>query len=279
MKPTVHFFINRSGLKLRFLTWGNSNHSPIILLHGLRSYAMTWHQLAPILVQNNFYVIALDQRGRGESDWAVDYQTYQTQYYVADLEDLVQHLNIAKTTLLGHSLGGVNVLAFAKEHPQIVDRLIVEDIGPGSSISGAGAERIRHEMESTPLSFNDWSEAAAFWQKLRPLIDQNGIQSRLKYTLVEVDGVIKWRHDQEGIAKARLSIPSTDLWPMVDALVCPTLFIKGGLSDFLSDDIISRLKIRKPELNILTIDGASHYVHDDQPAQFNQFVLSFLQHH
>ncbi|WP_333660632.1 alpha/beta fold hydrolase [Acinetobacter sp.] len=274
MQIGSHFFKNRSGLKLHYLSWGQPEQPVIIMLHGLRSYAATWYLLAPLLAER-FYVVALDQRGRGQSDWA-EYSTYQTEYYVHDLEDLMAELNIDQVILLGHSLGGTNALEFTRLHPEQVPALIVEDIGPGSSIQGDGAERIRREMQTTPLSFNSWDEAAAFWKKLRPLIDEQGIQSRLQNTLVEKQGRIHWRHDQEGIAKARLTFPSIDLWPAVESLNCPTLFIKGGLSDFLSAETLKQIREKKKHVQAVEIAGASHYVHDDQTEQFNQTVQDFL---
>ena len=274
MRIGSHFFKNRSGLGLHYLTWGEPEQPVLIMLHGLRSYAATWYLLAPLLAEH-FYVVALDQRGRGQSDWA-EYSSYQTEYYVHDLEDLIAELKVDQIILLGHSLGGTNALEFTRLHPEQVQALIVEDIGPGSSIQGDGAARIRYEMQSTPLSFVSWDEATTFWQKLRPLIDEQGIQSRLQHTLVEKDGLIHWRHDQEGIAKARLSFPSIDLWPAVKSLTCPTLFIKGGLSDFLTTEILEKIKENNKLVKTVEIAGASHYVHDDQTEQFNQTVQDFL---
>jgi len=274
MQAGSHFFKNRSGLNLHYLSWGQPERPVLIMLHGLRSYAATWHILAPLLAEQ-FYVVALDQRGRGQSNWA-EYSTYQTEYYVQDLEDLIAELKAEQIVLLGHSLGGANALEFTRHHPEQVRALIIEDIGPGSSIQGDGAERIRREMQTTPLSFSSWNEAAAFWKKLRPLIDEQGIQSRLHHTLLEKDGQIYWRHDQEGIANARLTIPSIDLWPAVESLNCPTLFIKGGLSDFLSATIVAQMKERKPDLKVVEIADASHYVHDDQSQIFNDVVQAFL---
>lgn len=275
MKAESHKFKNRTGLKLHFLTWGQPNRPALLLLHGLRSYALTWQSLAPILAEK-FYVIALDQRGRGESDWAKDINTYQTAYYVQDIEDLVEELNLKDLIILGHSLGGTNALEYNRANPNKVRALIIEDIGPGSSIQGAGAERIRREMQSTPLSFTSWENAAAFWKKLRPLIDDNGIQSRLDNTLIEKNGHITWRHDQYGISQARLTIPSTDLWPAVEQINCPTLFIKGGLSDFLTHETLKEIVARKPSIEYIEVEGASHYVHDDQTQVFNEIVENFL---
>ncbi|MEN8281845.1 alpha/beta fold hydrolase [Acinetobacter gerneri] len=270
-----HYLKSRDGLNLHYLTWGDRASPAIILLHGLRSYALTWAPLAEILSQQ-FYVIALDQRGRGLSDWAENYETYQTKVYVEDLEDLVKCENLEKFIMIGHSLGGTNALEYNRLHPEKVSALIIEDIGPGSSIQGDGAERIRREMQNTPLEFATWQQAIDFWKKLRPLIGQEGIQSRVENTLVEKDGKIIWKHDQQGIAKARLNIASTDLWPAVEQIDCPTLFIKGGLSDFLPSTTLEAIRFKKPDIEFIEIADASHYVHDDQAEMYNQAVIQFL---
>lgn len=270
-----HYFSTRDGLKLHYLSWGKKNAPTILLLHGLRSYALTWENLAEVLSEQ-YYVIALDQRGRGLSEWATNYQSYQTHVYVQDIEDLVQVEKLEKFIIIGHSLGGANALEYNRLHPGNIQALIIEDIGPGSSTAGEGAQRIRHEMLTTPFTFSSWQQAEKFWKTLRPLSSDAGIQSRLQNTLVEKNGQIVWRHDQHGIAKARLTLTPTELWPAIEHIDCPTLFIKGGCSDFLPLNTINSIKIKKPAIECIEIPDASHYVHDDQSQLYNQVVCQFL---
>ncbi len=213
------FFTNRSGLRLHFLRWGESSGVPLVLLHGLRAYAQTWESLVQSLGEG-YCIYALDQRGRGLSDWA-EPASYHTQTYVEDLEDLIAHVGLQRFVLLGHSLGGANALEYARQNPGRLTGLLIEDIGPGSSSQGDGAARIRREMSQTPLQFDNWD----VWRASRPGLSQEGLASRLAHSMQERDGMITWRHDQQGIAEARLSIEPTDLWPAVRALDCPSLFI------------------------------------------------------
>ncbi len=87
--------------------------------------------------------------------------------------------------------------------------------------------------------------------------------------------MITWRHDQQGIAEARLSIEPTDLWPAVRALDCPSLFIRGGRSDFLPPATLQAMSASNPHVRTEVAD-ASHYVHDDQGPVFNALVADFL---
>ncbi|WP_425930424.1 alpha/beta fold hydrolase [Pseudomonas sp. NyZ201] len=268
------FFTNRSGLRLHYLCWGEPNGVPLVLLHGLRAYAQTWESLAQALGRG-YRIYALDQRGRGLSDWAPA-ASYHTQSYVEDLEDLVAHLHLERFVLLGHSLGGANALEYSRQHADRLLGLIIEDIGPGSSKQGMGAERIRREMSQTPLQFESWEAARAFWQASRPTLSEDGLASRLAYSMLERDGAIGWRHDQQGIAEARLSIEPTDLWPAVRALQCPSLFIRGGCSDFLPLLTLQAMRGGNSQVQTVEIANASHYVHDDQPEAFNALVTDFL---
>ncbi|UVL81472.1 alpha/beta hydrolase [Pseudomonas sp. B21-028] len=274
MSANSHFFSNRTRLRLHCLSWGSPAGIPVVLLHGLRSYAQTWQSLADALGEP-YCCYALDQRGRGHSDWAPA-DSYRTEAYVSDLEDLVAHLGLQRFVLVGHSLGGTNALEYARLNPGRLQALVIEDIGPGSSISGDGAERIRREMSETPLCFPDWESAAQFWQKARPGLSQEALASRLAYSMKETLDGIKWRHDQQGIAQARLSITPTDLWPAVRALDCPTLFIRGGRSDFLPAATLEAMKAANPLVHTTEIADASHYVHDDQGKTFNRVVRDYL---
>ena len=87
---------------------------------------------------------------------------------------------------------------------------------------------------------------------------------------------ITWRHDQQGIAEARLNIEPTDLWPAVRALDCPTLFIRGARSDFLPAATLAAMTACNPHVSTVEVADASHYVHDDQGEVFNGLVAGFL---
>ncbi|WP_339457092.1 MULTISPECIES: alpha/beta fold hydrolase [unclassified Pseudomonas] len=274
MSPDSIFFTNRAGLRLHFLRWGKPGGVPLVLLHGLRAYAQTWESLVEAL-GDGYCIYALDQRGRGLSDWAPA-ASYHTQSYVEDLQDFVAYVGLQRFVLLGHSLGGANALEYARQQPGRLIGLIIEDIGPGSSSQGDGAARIRREMNQTPLRFDNWDAARAFWQASRPGLSAQGLTSRLAHSMKDSAGAITWRHDQQGIAEARLSIEPTDLWPAVRALDCPTLFIRGMRSDFLPAATLQAMRDSNAHVRTAEVADASHYVHDDQGETFNRLVIAFL---
>jgi esterase len=264
------------GLHLAVTQWGPPDGTPIVVLHGLRSYAQTFSGLAAAL-QPGWRVIGLDQRGRGESDWDPQ-QRYDTLTYVADLETLVDTLALPQFHLLGHSMGGANAIVYAARHPQRVRSLVIEDMGPGASASSAGAERIQRELADTPQRFADWAAARAFWRSIRPGVTEEAIDSRVRYSLRDdpEHGGVVWRHDQEGIAQARRRIAPVDLWPHMLAIRCPVLLVRGAQSDFLSETTADAVAERCPQVRHVAIEGAGHYVHDDAPEAFQGTVRAFL---
>lgn len=274
MNAASHF-VDLRGLRFHYIEWGRPDAIPLVALHGLRSYAETFEALAAAL-GDGYRVISVDQRGRGRSDWDPE-RRYDTLTYVADLEALIDHLGLTRFHLLGHSMGGANAIVYAGEHPDKVASLIVEDMGPGASASSDGAARIKRELANTPDSFPDWDSGARFWRSMRPNVTEAAIASRVEHSMMD-DGTgrIVWRHDQAGIAAARLSIPPIDLWPYALAICCPILLLRGAQSDFLSEATAVAMAERLPKLTHVPVEGAGHYVHDDAPEFFNATVRRFL---
>ncbi|WP_395968924.1 alpha/beta fold hydrolase [Actinomadura sp. 6N118] len=274
-------FTTLNGLRAHYVEWGQPDASPVVLLHGLRSYARTWEPVAAALADRH-RLIALDHRGRGDSAWDPAGE-YTTEAYVRDLEQFADALGLHRFVLVGHSMGGTNAIVYAARHPERVRLAVIEDIGPGSSASGEGAERIRRELARTPREFAGLAEARAYWRGVRPGISAAALDSRVANTVRQAaDGRWVWKFDLDGIARARLDPdPSgqVDLWPHVEALRCPTLVLRGDRSDFLPTAVCAEMATRQPLLTWKEIPGAGHYVHDDNHAGYLATLREFLGEH
>lgn len=274
-------FTMLNGLRAHYVEWGAPDAPPVVLLHGLRSYARTWEPVAAALA-GGYRLIALDHRGRGDSAWdpAGDYSTGA---YVSDLEQFADSLALDRFALVGHSMGGTNGLVYAARNPGRVRLMVIEDIGPGSSASGAGAGRIRRELAQTPREFAGTAEARAYWRGLRPDISDAALESRVQNTLRRLaDGRWAWKLDLDGIARARLDpdpARQVDLWPHVEGLRCPALVIRGARSDFLTAATCAEMAARQPLLSWTEIPAAGHYVHDDNLAAYLAALRDFLDRH
>jgi pimeloyl-ACP methyl ester carboxylesterase len=270
--------VQASGLSLRVKEWGDASAAPIVMLHGIRGYAETFAALAQTL-QPAFRVIAFDQRGRGESDWDPG-RNYYTDAYVDDVNAVVNHLALDQFDLLGHSMGGINAIAYSAFHPARVRRLVIEDAGPGAFEVSAGATRIRKEFATTPAEFASWDAASDFLRALRPTVPEAARQQRLQHMLKPAPGGgFTWRYDHAGIAQTRLNpdpLRVVDLAPLVQRISCPTLVIRGGKSDYLQPEMVAAMQALNPRIQAADIADAGHYVHDDQPVAFAAVVARFL---
>lgn len=274
-------FTTLNGLQAHYIEWGNPHAPAIILLHGLRSYARTWEPVAAALSER-YRLIALDHRGRGDSDWDPGGE-YFTGAYVGDLEQFADNLGLARFALIGHSMGGTNAIVYAARHPDRVRLAVIEDIGPGSSVRAAGAERVKRELAETPREFPTLAAARAYWRRVRPAVSEEALHSRVQHTLrQDPSGRWTWKFDLEGIARARLDpnpARQVDLWPHVAALHCPTLVLRGAQSDFLSTSTCAEMAARQPLLSWTEIPDAGHYVHDDNLSGYLAALRTFLGQH
>lgn len=266
------------GLKFHVTEWGAINARPIVMLHGIRGFGETFSNVAQAL-QPEYRVIAIDQRGRGKTDWDQNWN-YYTDAYVSDLVAIVDQLDLNKFDLLGHSMGGINAIVYASQNPQRVHKLIIEDAGPGAFEASPGAMRIRQELEKTPGRFISWDEASQFMRALRPTVTEDARQQRLHSMLKPDDkGGFTWQYDHEGIANTRLN-PNPDriinLIPHVAAIASKTLLLRGARTDYLQLDMAKKMCELNPLIKCVEIPDAGHYIHDDQPIEFNQAVIDFL---
>ena len=270
--------IRVNGLRILCRIWGSAESPPLVLLHGLRGFSGTWRALAASL-SSRYRLIAPDQRGRGDSDWDPDCN-YYTDTYLADLEAVVAHFGLERFALLGHSMGGTTSYVYADRHPEKLTSLIIEDIAPGSSSVGAGAKRIVAEMTALPSGFSSWDEAREYWRARRPSVGAEGIEQRVAESLrLAADGRITWRYDARGIARTRLNPDPArivDLWPIVERLRVPTLLLRGMKSDFCPAETVAEMCRRNPHFVSVEIADAGHYIHDDNPQDFNTQVADFL---
>ena len=267
-----------NGLRLFCRQWGDPRAPALVLLHGLRGYSGTWRALAAALC-GEYRLIAFDQRGRGESDWDPG-QNYYTDAYLSDLEQVVDTLGLERFALLGHSMGGTTAYVYAAQHPQRLAALLIEDIAPGSSAEGPGAQRIVTEMAALPESFASWADARTYWRAKRPTVSDAAIEQRVAESLrMRGDGAVTWRYDARGIRQTRLHPDPArlvDLWPIVRRITVPAMIVRGEKSDFCPLPTVERVCAMNSQFTSVTVPNASHYVHDDAPIPFTNHVREFL---
>ena len=241
------------GRKLSYLDFGGAG-SALIVLHGHFSEGADFGPLAERL-GSRWRVLALDQRGHGESDRAVD---YERSGYVSDIAAFLDHLGLAQVALLGHSLGGVNAYQFAARHPDRVTALIVEDIGAVCDIDLTFAKNLPDRVATRDELMGKLGRAAPYLERtFRQRAEGWGFSFDMPDTI----------RSQQALCG--------DHWDDWLAVRCPTLLVRGTRSDELparhASDMAARRPVRFVEL------PAGHVVHHDELDLFADCVRRFLE--
>ncbi len=274
VQPT-DVMITANGMNLHYLDWGNEGAPVMLMLHGLRGHCHSWDDVSARF-RGDYRVLALDQRGRGETDWAPR-GDYSTDAFVADVEEFCYTVGIEKFTLVGHSMGGRNSMAFAGRNPGMLENLVIVDIGP--EIDPTGSTRITRELVEVPQEFDDFEALFQYMNQQNRFASEPVLRRRLKYASKELSGgKIGWRYDPEIRAQRRdgTGAPPPNLWGTLSKVSCPTLIVRGTETDTLSLDVANRMVDTLADGRLVHVEKAAHMVFEDNPEEFNAALADFL---
>ena len=136
-------------MRMHYMDWGTEGKQPMLLLHGGSQSAHSWDEFSRVS-RHDYRVVALDQRGHGDSDWSKS-GTYTARAQVQDITRFVNLLGLKKFVLIGLSMGGRNSFMYAAMHPEKVDRLVIVDVGPEIMKKGGRAiQRFQRSADILP---------------------------------------------------------------------------------------------------------------------------------
>ena len=188
--------LDLGGLGFHYTDWGGDG-PPLVMLHGLSGHARTWDHTAAAL-SDRYRVLALDQRGHGDSDWAPQ---YGIGLMAADLLAFMDALQLREVTLMGLSMGGLVSFVFAAAHPERVRRLMVLDIGP--EIAPAGSRNVSAAMAESDV-FASEDEAFAQARAANPRPTDETLRHRVRHNLRSLpDGTLTFKYDKAFRSPAR----------------------------------------------------------------------------
>jgi pimeloyl-ACP methyl ester carboxylesterase len=264
------------GLRFHYVAWGPESAPPVLLLHGITGHARTWDALARDLAAD-FRVIALDQRGHGDSDRAPD-GAYRVATMAGDVEAFVETLGLERFALVGLSMGGRVGIAYAGgRHAARIERFCIVDIGP--EIHAPGMERIRQMMSGSPERIESEEQAVEFVRRANPRMAEAGLRDRVRHGIRPLaGGGFEWKYDKalRDMMRQGGRRETIDLWEPLRRIAAPALLVRGADSDVLSAEIAKRMIDALPDGRLVEIPGAGHTVPADQPEAFARAVRGFL---
>lgn len=275
-----------AGVRLRYSRWRGGGR-PILVLHGGGQTRHAWEESAAHLGERGWDVVALDLRGHGESDWAPG-QAYALPDFAGDVVAVLPQLGWERAALVGFSLGGLISLHLVARRPELCAALVLVDVAP--RLETEGVRRIRDFM-TRHESFGSLDEVVEALREYNPNRPPDSIRAEsLRRNLRRRDdGRWEWHYDrffrtppqQPGEEyRSRIGgLSHEELSEDARRVRCPTLVVRGAMSDVLSDDGVRDLQEAIPHAEAAVVDRAGHQVAGDRNDAFLVAVAPFLERH
>ncbi|MGB5698723.1 alpha/beta fold hydrolase [Muriicola sp.] len=241
---------------------------PLIILHGFLGMSDNWKSLGNQYAELGFEVHMIDQRNHGRSFWS---DAFNYTLLAADVYTYLEQNGIDKADVIGHSMGGKTAMQFACSHPGKVNSLIVADIAPkyypphhDEIINGLNALR-REDLTSRTAADTALATHISDW----------GVRQFLLKNLY-------WKEKDQLAFRFNLKVLSDKLNEIGEPIGSnevfegPVLFLRGSRSEYIQEQDLAEIKKHFPRATLQTIENAGHWLHAENPDEFLQKTLSFL---
>jgi esterase len=241
---------------------------PLLIIHGFLGMSDNWKTLGSQYATHGFEVHLLDLRNHGRSFHSNEF-SYNVM--VNDLLEYCNHYQLNEVSIIGHSMGGKVAMLFAVTYPEMVDKLIVGDIGPKYYAP-------HHQEILAGLNAVDFSKKPSRTEVeeiLYPYIPDFGTRQFLMKNLYwETPDQLNFRFNlkvfNEKIEEIGTELPENALF------IKPTLFIRGGNSKYIVEADLSQIKKHFPAYELCTIPNVGHWLHAENPKLFFVETIQFL---
>lgn len=253
-------------MQLAYQRYGDG--PPLIILHGLLGSGDNWQTLSRTAFAEYFTVFTVDLRNHGRSPHS---EIFSYPAMVEDLTEFMDTHGLAAAHVIGHSMGGKAAMHLALAHPERVRRLVVVDIAPKT-----------YPPQHTPIfdalrgldlaAYGSRTEIDAALAEALP--DKPVRSFLLKNLQRDAEGRYSWQINLDGIYH---NYPHLNGGVQADGTFeGPTLFVRGGASPYVADADLEVIRRFFPHATLATIDGAGHWVHAENPQEFAEATLAFL---
>ncbi len=241
---------------------------PFVILHGFLGMGDNWKTLGQQFSENGYEVHLVDQRNHGRS-------FHDEQFSYEDMtEDLKKYLeshNLENIVLLGHSMGGKTAMLFAVQYPELVSKLIVVDISP--RFYPIHHDTILNGLIS--LNFSELKSRGEADKQLADYVPDFGTrQFLLKNLYWKEKGQLALRMNLD-VLKEQVGEVGEAL-PLHETFLGDTLFMRGDKSEYIGYQDEGIIKNHFPNSKLVTIANAGHWLHAENPTDFYNEVMVFL---
>jgi esterase len=262
-------------MRFHFLEWGRADAPVIVLLHGGHQSAHSWDLVSLHLAQN-YRVLALDQRGHGDSEWSRDV-VYSNHEMSLDAEEFIGAMGLRAPIVIGHSMGGRNTMLLLRRNAAIARAAVIVDVGP--ELSDKGRAAIAGFVQGNQ-EFDDLEHFVRNVRQYDPYRSREHIERTVKYNMLErADGkyVSKCDSNPRRLGIVRASGPLENI-TLEDAagFDLPVLLVRGENSNILAPDAAERFAASLPQGRLVTVPDCGHNVHGQNTKGFIGALGGFL---
>ena len=287
MSPSEEFTFSSQRLTLSACAWGDPANPLVILVHGALDQKRSWDWTASALA-DRYRVVAYDLRGHGASQWVND-GDYGVMDHVFDLASLVEHLQMNRFCLAGHSLGGNVALRYAGLFPDRIEKLAaIEGMGPSPKLLAERNaltvhERLTHWIDDrrarsarAPRIMKDDDEALARMTKAHGVLRADQLAHLTRTGIKQnPNGSVSWAYDPAMLGRSPSDIPYDDFKALLGAIGCPVWLAYGEKSWASNPEKDGRAAYLK-NARVTEYPGAGHWLHHDNFDAFMADLSAFL---
>lgn len=256
---------------------GDDHLPKLVFLHGLMGFLNNWGSITRRL-SSKYQCLVYDQRGHGKS--IKPESGYYPRDFAQDLSQILEALNWKSINLVGHSMGGRNALFFSYIHPEKLISLTIEDIGPEADPSNY--LYYQKMLDAIPTPFLTRLDAQNYFNHQFELDfkTKESPKTIIPFLMANLEeksnGAYDWKFSKTGIIDSVREGRSEDMWPIIEKISIPTLYMRGENSKDLSKTVFNQVLAKNTLITGVEISDAGHWIHFDQPDVFASQLEAFL---
>jgi 2-(acetamidomethylene)succinate hydrolase len=243
---------------------------PMLFFHGITSNSAVF---APLMepLSRRFRTIAVDQRGHGQSDKPET--GYEADDYAQDILALIRALDRGPAILVGHSLGARNSVTAAAQRPDLVRSVVAIDFTP--YIEEDVFDALEARVNAGDQTFADVAAIESYLAQRYPLMPEAAIKIRAASGYRQFEG--GWRPLASPAAMSQTANGlRRDLEPAFRDVARPVLIVRGEISKLVSAAALAKTSRLRPDLPVVVVPGADHYVNEVAPDITLKAILNFI---
>lgn len=241
---------------------------PLLILHGFLGMSDNWKSLATKYAEEGFQVHVLDLRNHGKSPHS---ERFDYQAMVEDVVGYCKQHDLNKILVIGHSMGGKVAMFLAVAFPDLIEKLVVADIGP--KYYPPHHQKIMQALNAVDFSVKP--SRAEVEEILAQYIHDFGTRQFLLKNLYWVEpGQLGFRFNLK-VFNQEIAIIGEAL-PITAHFDKPVLFLRGDKSDYILDSDFETIYYHFPDCKIETVSNAGHWLHAENPSEFFRYSINYL---